>query len=49
MMSVAALSSAIRIRPMSARTSGVSMAGFKMSPSSPPVQHTSTVRTPSAW
>ena len=34
---------------MSARTSGVSMAGFKMSPSSPPVQHTSTVCTPSAW
>ncbi len=34
---------------MSARTSGVSMAGLRMSPSSPPVQHTSTVRTPSAW
>ena len=34
---------------MSAFTSGRSMAGFRMSPSSPPVQHTSTVRTPSAW
>src|SRR4051812_40304837 len=28
------------------RTSGRSMAGLRMSPSSPPVQHTSTVRTP---
>ena len=34
---------------MSARTSGESRAGFKMSPSSPPVQQTRTVRTPSAW
>ena len=31
-----------------ARTSGVSTAGLRMSPSSPPVQHTSTLRTPSA-
>ena len=31
------------------RTSGRSMAGFKMSPTSPPVQQTSTVRTPWAW
>src|SRR5688500_13207769 len=31
------------------RTSGLSMAGLRMSPSSPPVQQTSTVRTPSAW
>ena len=27
---------------------GVSMAGLRMSPSSPPVQHTSTARTPAA-
>src|SRR6476619_592886 len=31
-----------------ARTSGVSTAGLRMSPASPPVQHTSTLRTPSA-
>src|SRR5712675_1138608 len=31
-----------------ARTSGVSTAGFKMSPASPPVQHTRTLCTPSA-
>src|ERR1700722_251741 len=49
MIAVAALSSAIRTLPMSALTSGVSMAGLRMSPSSPPVQHTRTVRTPSAW
>src|SRR6516162_660252 len=49
MMSVAALSSAIRTAPMSARTSGVSMAGLRMSPSSPPVAVTNTVCTPSAW
>src|SRR5580700_2244901 len=49
MISVAAFSSAIRTRPMSARTSGVSIAGLRMSPSSPPVAVTSTVCTPSAW
>ena len=32
----------------SARTSGRSIAGLRMSPSSPPVQHTSTLRMPSA-
>ena len=31
-----------------ARISGVSTAGFRMSPASPPVQHTSTLCTPSA-
>ena len=30
-------------------TSGRSMAGFRMSPSSPPVQHTRTVWTPWSW
>ena len=36
-------------RTGSARTSGVSIAGLRMSPASPPVQHTSTVWTPSSW
>src|SRR5688572_12759807 len=49
MTSAACCSSAMRTACRSARTSGLSIAGLRMSPSSPPVQHTSTVRTPSAW
>src|SRR6478752_3192179 len=46
--STLACSSAMRTACRLARTSGVSTAGFKMSPASPPVQHTSTLCTPSA-
>src|SRR4051812_35586868 len=46
--STLACSSAMRTSWRLARTSGVSTAGFRMSPASPPVQHTSTLRTPSA-
>ena len=49
MASTLACSSAMRTSWRCSRTSGVSMAGLRMSPSSPPVQHTSTERTPSAW
>src|SRR5262245_38210783 len=42
-------SSPRRTAAMSAAISGLSMAGLRMSPASPPVQVTSTVRTPSAW
>src|SRR5664280_2925013 len=48
MMAVARSSSRRRTAGRSRRTSGVSMAGFRISPSSPPVQQTSTVCTPSA-
>src|SRR3954452_795661 len=34
---------------MSALTSSVSIAGLRMSPASPPVQHTSTHHAPSSW
>src|SRR5688572_6864725 len=49
-ITAAARSSSIcRTFGSSARTSSRSIAGLRMSPSSPPVQHTSTVRTPWAW
>src|SRR5258708_6415807 len=48
MISAARSNSRSRTPGKSARTSGVSIAGLRMSPSSPPVQHTSTVRMPSA-
>src|SRR5690242_10715947 len=41
-------SSAMRTSNRLARVSGVSTAGLRMSPASPPVQHTSTLCTPSA-
>ena len=41
-------SSAMRTSWRLSRTSGVSAAGLRMSPASPPVQHTSTPRTPSS-
>src|SRR4051812_45762423 len=46
--STLAWSSSIRTSCRGARTSGVSTAGLRMSPSSPPVQHTRTPRMPSA-
>src|SRR5438067_381832 len=46
MSSVDRSSSSMRISCSRSRTSGLSMAGLRMSPASPPVQHTSTVRTP---
>src|SRR5665811_1940166 len=49
MISAARASSSRRTSGRRALTSSVSMAGFKMSPASPPVAHTRTVRTPSAW
>ena len=49
MTSAARASSDSRSSAIRAWTSGVSMAGLRTSPSSPPVQHTSTVCTPSAW
>src|SRR5688572_7306366 len=42
-------SSSIRTACRLARTSSRSIAGLRMSPSSPPVQHTRTVRTPWSW
>src|SRR5258708_6003009 len=48
MASALARSSASRTACRSARTSGVSAAGLRISPSSPPVQHTSAARMPSA-
>src|SRR5690606_32556366 len=48
MISAALASSARRTAAMSSRTSSRSIAGLRMSPASPPVQHTRTVRTPSA-
>src|SRR6185437_6834343 len=49
MIRAASASSRRRTSARWSRISGRSMAGFKMSPSSPPVQHTRTVWTPSAW
>src|SRR5437016_8385620 len=48
MASTLARNSAMRTSARLSRTSGVSAAGLRMSPASPPVQHTSTQRTPSA-
>src|SRR5947209_2974263 len=49
MISTDRRSSSRRTSWMFPRTSGLSMAGLRMSPSSPPVAHTNTVCTPSAW
>src|SRR2546430_2707275 len=49
MMSAARWSSRMRTAGRLSRTSGLSMAELRMSPASPPVQHTRTVWTPSAW
>src|SRR5256884_8409739 len=48
MASTLARNSAMRTSARLSRTSGGSAAGLRMSPASPPVQHTSTQRTPSA-
>ena len=48
MASTLARSSAMRTSARLSRTSGVSAAGLRMSPASPPVQHASTQRMPSA-
>src|SRR4051794_29556609 len=42
-------SSSARTAWMRLRTSSVSIAGLRMSPASPPVQHTSTQYAPSSW
>src|SRR5215213_5126124 len=49
MTSMEAWSSSMRTSGRRSRTSGESIDGLRMSPSSPPVQHTSTVFTPAAW
>src|SRR5215207_7807518 len=49
MTSMEAWSSSMRTSGRRSRTSGVSIDGLRMSPSSPPVQQTSTVFTPAAW
>src|SRR5438067_3206836 len=49
MMAAARSSSRFRTAGRFSRTSGLSMAELRMSPASPPVQHTRTVWTPSAW
>src|SRR2546430_2772548 len=48
MASTLARNSAMRTSARLSRTSGVSAAGWRMSPAAPPVQQTSTQRTPSA-
>src|ERR1035437_5306791 len=49
MMVAARANSSRRTSVSRDRTSGVSSAGLRISPSSPPVQHTNTVWTPSWW
>src|SRR3954469_22923691 len=49
MIAAARSSSRLRTAGRFSRTSGLSMAELRMSPASPPVQHTRTVWTPSAW
>src|SRR5205809_1057 len=49
MTSTDACSSSMRISASRALTSSLSIAGLRMSPASPPVQHTSTVLTPIAF
>src|SRR3954451_13624610 len=49
MMRADSASSSARTASMRARTSSLSIAGLRMSPASPPVQHTSTQYAPSSW